>query len=125
MKLAFVFLSGVPLNKSLYTISYLLVTSAAAGITFCLLYVLVSFETTSLSCWDEQLLVAYDLAHTEQLSLLKVTLLLYDLGRYVWLEALDVRFRVDGEAFSWYLYSHNIKCSCHFDSRILLEGSSQ
>ncbi|XP_070043330.1 uncharacterized protein LOC107786738 isoform X1 [Nicotiana tabacum] len=32
---------GVPLNKSLYTISYLLVTSAAAGITFCLLYMLV------------------------------------------------------------------------------------
>ncbi|XP_060176211.1 uncharacterized protein LOC132606649 isoform X1 [Lycium barbarum] len=32
---------GVPLNKSLYTISYMLVTSAAAGITFCLLYLLV------------------------------------------------------------------------------------
>ncbi|XP_027184852.1 heparan-alpha-glucosaminide N-acetyltransferase-like [Coffea eugenioides] len=34
-------LIGIPLNKSLYTISYLLVTSATAGITFCLLYVLV------------------------------------------------------------------------------------
>ncbi|MCD7459371.1 hypothetical protein HAX54_040730 [Datura stramonium] len=32
---------GMPLNKSLYTISYMLVTSAAAGITFCLLYLLV------------------------------------------------------------------------------------
>ncbi|KAJ8570983.1 hypothetical protein K7X08_037955 [Anisodus acutangulus] len=32
---------GVPLNKSLYTISYMLVTSAASGITFCLLYLLV------------------------------------------------------------------------------------
>ncbi|XP_075074315.1 uncharacterized protein LOC107789973 isoform X4 [Nicotiana tabacum] len=37
----FLAVTGVPLNKSLYTISYLLVTSAAAGITFCLLYVLV------------------------------------------------------------------------------------
>ncbi|KAK3010692.1 hypothetical protein RJ639_011200 [Escallonia herrerae] len=32
---------GIPLNKSLYTISYLLVTLASAGITFCTLYVLV------------------------------------------------------------------------------------
>lgn len=32
---------GMPLNKSLYTISYMLVTSAAGGITFCLLYLLV------------------------------------------------------------------------------------
>ncbi|KAH0721610.1 hypothetical protein KY284_006640 [Solanum tuberosum] len=32
---------GMPLNKSLYTISYMLVTSGAAGITFCLLYLLV------------------------------------------------------------------------------------
>lgn len=32
---------GMPLNKSLYTVSYMLVTSAAAGITFCLLYLLV------------------------------------------------------------------------------------
>ncbi|CAA2991589.1 heparan-alpha-glucosaminide N-acetyltransferase-like isoform X1 [Olea europaea subsp. europaea] len=36
--LAFV---GIPINKSLYTISYLLVTSACAGITFCALYTLV------------------------------------------------------------------------------------
>ncbi|KAI3824835.1 hypothetical protein L1987_06306 [Smallanthus sonchifolius] len=34
-------LLGIPLNKSLYTISYMLVTSAAAGITFCILYLLV------------------------------------------------------------------------------------
>ncbi|EYU37964.1 hypothetical protein ABFS82_02G007100 [Erythranthe guttata] len=32
---------GIPLNKSLYTISYLLVTTASAGITFCTLYILV------------------------------------------------------------------------------------
>ncbi|KAL0334569.1 UNVERIFIED_CONTAM: Heparan-alpha-glucosaminide N-acetyltransferase [Sesamum radiatum] len=32
---------GIPLNKSLYTISYLMVTSASAGITFCVLYTLV------------------------------------------------------------------------------------
>ncbi|KAG5582017.1 hypothetical protein H5410_052644 [Solanum commersonii] len=32
---------GMPFNKSMYTISYMLVTSAAAGITFCLLYLLV------------------------------------------------------------------------------------
>ncbi|KAL3326387.1 hypothetical protein AABB24_037192 [Solanum stoloniferum] len=32
---------GMPLNKSLYTISYMLSTSAAAGITLCLLYLLV------------------------------------------------------------------------------------
>ncbi|XP_010266019.1 PREDICTED: heparan-alpha-glucosaminide N-acetyltransferase-like isoform X2 [Nelumbo nucifera] len=31
---------GIPLNKPLYTISYLLVTSASAGITFCVLYLL-------------------------------------------------------------------------------------
>lgn len=34
-------LIGIPLNKALYTISYLLVTSAASGITFCALYLLV------------------------------------------------------------------------------------
>ncbi|KAF8405435.1 hypothetical protein HHK36_010341 [Tetracentron sinense] len=32
---------GIPLNKSLYTISYMLLTSASAGITFCALYLLV------------------------------------------------------------------------------------
>ncbi|KAK9064475.1 hypothetical protein SSX86_015857 [Deinandra increscens subsp. villosa] len=36
-------LIGIPLNKSLYTISYMLVTSAASGITFCALYLLVDF----------------------------------------------------------------------------------
>ena len=38
-----VFFSGVPVNKSLYTISYMLITSASAGMTFCALYLLVSF----------------------------------------------------------------------------------
>ncbi|XP_015893157.2 uncharacterized protein LOC107427291 isoform X2 [Ziziphus jujuba] len=38
--LAFV---GIPVNKSLYTISYMLITSASAGITFCALYLLVDF----------------------------------------------------------------------------------
>lgn len=32
---------GIPINKSLYTISYMLITTAAAGITFCILYLLV------------------------------------------------------------------------------------
>ncbi|GFP89058.1 hepaRaN-alpha-glucosaminide n-acetyltransferase [Phtheirospermum japonicum] len=32
---------GIPLNKSLYTISYLMVTTSTAGITFCILYTLV------------------------------------------------------------------------------------
>lgn len=32
---------GIPLNKTLYTVSYLLVTSAASGLTFCILYILV------------------------------------------------------------------------------------
>ncbi|KAL2459966.1 Protein of unknown function (DUF1624) [Abeliophyllum distichum] len=32
---------GIPLNKSLYTISYLLVTSACSGLTFCILYALI------------------------------------------------------------------------------------
>ncbi|KAL5561213.1 hypothetical protein UlMin_030960 [Ulmus minor] len=32
---------GVPVNKSLYTISYMLITSASAGITFCAFYLLV------------------------------------------------------------------------------------
>lgn len=31
------------MNKSLYTISYMLITSTAAGLTFCALYLLVSF----------------------------------------------------------------------------------
>lgn len=34
-------LVGMPINKSLYTISYMMVTSAVSGITFCLLYALV------------------------------------------------------------------------------------
>nr|XP_043638648.1 heparan-alpha-glucosaminide N-acetyltransferase-like [Erigeron canadensis] len=34
-------LAGIPVNKSLYTISYMLVTSAASGITFCALYLVV------------------------------------------------------------------------------------
>ncbi|PSS21757.1 Heparan-alpha-glucosaminide N-acetyltransferase [Actinidia chinensis var. chinensis] len=37
----FLALIGIPLNKSLYTISYMLVTSASAGITFSALYILV------------------------------------------------------------------------------------
>ncbi|XP_050234521.1 uncharacterized protein LOC126682798 [Mercurialis annua] len=32
---------GIPVNKSLYTISYMLITSSLAGITFCALYLLV------------------------------------------------------------------------------------
>lgn len=32
---------GMPLNKPLYTVSYLLVTSGSSGITFCILYILV------------------------------------------------------------------------------------
>ncbi|XP_062023730.1 uncharacterized protein LOC133739926 [Rosa rugosa] len=32
---------GVPVNKSLYTISYMLITSASAGMTFCALYLLI------------------------------------------------------------------------------------
>ncbi|KAJ8767001.1 hypothetical protein K2173_012510 [Erythroxylum novogranatense] len=35
------FFVGIPVNKSLYTISYMLITSASAGITFCVLYLLV------------------------------------------------------------------------------------
>lgn len=37
----FLSLVGIPLNKCLYTISYMLVTSATAGITFSLLYIMV------------------------------------------------------------------------------------
>ncbi|KAL6963699.1 heparan-alpha-glucosaminide N-acetyltransferase [Sarracenia purpurea var. burkii] len=37
----FLALVGIPLNKALYTISYMLVTSASAGITFIALYILV------------------------------------------------------------------------------------
>ncbi|XP_041010183.1 heparan-alpha-glucosaminide N-acetyltransferase-like isoform X1 [Juglans microcarpa x Juglans regia] len=33
--------TGIPVNKSLYTVSYMLITSASAGITFCALYLLV------------------------------------------------------------------------------------
>jgi predicted acyltransferase len=41
---AFLF-PGIPLNKSLYTISYMLLSSAASGLTFMALYVLVSIVT--------------------------------------------------------------------------------
>ncbi|XP_051131683.1 uncharacterized protein LOC127251822 isoform X2 [Andrographis paniculata] len=37
----FLVLLGMPLNKSLYTVSYTMVTSASAGITLCLFYILV------------------------------------------------------------------------------------
>ncbi|XP_031130767.1 heparan-alpha-glucosaminide N-acetyltransferase-like [Ipomoea triloba] len=37
----FLALLGIPLNKSLYTISYMLVTTATAGITFSILYILI------------------------------------------------------------------------------------
>ncbi|XP_077220369.1 uncharacterized protein LOC143854355 isoform X3 [Tasmannia lanceolata] len=37
----FLTFTGIPLNKSLYTISYMLLTSASAGIIFCVLYLLV------------------------------------------------------------------------------------
>ncbi|MCH88769.1 heparaN-alpha-glucosaminide N-acetyltransferase-like, partial [Trifolium medium] len=37
----FLALIGIPLNKSLYTISYMLLSSAASGLTFMALYVLV------------------------------------------------------------------------------------
>ncbi|XP_031127259.1 heparan-alpha-glucosaminide N-acetyltransferase-like [Ipomoea triloba] len=37
----FLALIGIPLNKSLYSISYMMVTSATAGITLCALYLLV------------------------------------------------------------------------------------
>ncbi|KAK4258481.1 hypothetical protein QN277_004924 [Acacia crassicarpa] len=37
----FMALIGIPLNKSLYTVSYMLVTSAGSGFTFCALYLLV------------------------------------------------------------------------------------
>ncbi|KAH7692327.1 heparan-alpha-glucosaminide N-acetyltransferase protein [Dioscorea alata] len=33
--------AGIPLNKSLYTISYMLLTTASAGFTFCVLYLVV------------------------------------------------------------------------------------
>ena len=34
--------AGIPINKSLYTISYMLITTSTAGITFCVLYLMVS-----------------------------------------------------------------------------------
>ncbi|XP_061372420.1 uncharacterized protein LOC133314906 [Gastrolobium bilobum] len=40
----FLALVGIPLNKSLYTVSYTLLTSAASGLTFIALYVLVDFH---------------------------------------------------------------------------------
>ncbi|XP_043715028.1 heparan-alpha-glucosaminide N-acetyltransferase-like [Telopea speciosissima] len=46
---------GIPLNKPLYTISYMLLTSGTAGITFCALYLLVDVggfkRLTSLLEW--------------------------------------------------------------------------
>ncbi|XP_021644972.2 uncharacterized protein LOC110638663 isoform X2 [Hevea brasiliensis] len=42
MFLAFI---GIPVNKSLYTISYMLITSASAGIIFCALYFLVDVHS--------------------------------------------------------------------------------
>lgn len=37
----FLAIMGIPLNKSLYTVSYVLISSASAGFTFCALYLLV------------------------------------------------------------------------------------
>lgn len=37
----FLAIIGIPLNKSLYTVSYVLISSASAGFTFCALYLLV------------------------------------------------------------------------------------
>ncbi|XP_030949435.1 heparan-alpha-glucosaminide N-acetyltransferase-like isoform X2 [Quercus lobata] len=37
----FLAIIGIPINKSLYTVSYMLITSASAGITFCAFYLLV------------------------------------------------------------------------------------
>ncbi|KAI4376077.1 hypothetical protein MLD38_013871 [Melastoma candidum] len=37
----FLAIVGIPVNKSLYTVSYTLITSSAAGLTFCALYLLV------------------------------------------------------------------------------------
>lgn len=42
-----IFVSGIPINKSLYTVSYMLITSASAGITFCAFYLLVSSQSQS------------------------------------------------------------------------------
>ncbi|XAR59847.1 Heparan-alpha-glucosaminide N-acetyltransferase [Bertholletia excelsa] len=51
----FLALVGVPLNKSLYTVSYMLVTSASAGIAFSALYILVDIygfrQLTSVLEW--------------------------------------------------------------------------
>ncbi|KAJ4834532.1 hypothetical protein Tsubulata_013671 [Turnera subulata] len=38
---AFLALIGIPVNKSLYTLSYMLITSASSGLTYCALYLLV------------------------------------------------------------------------------------
>ncbi|XP_042494703.1 heparan-alpha-glucosaminide N-acetyltransferase-like isoform X2 [Macadamia integrifolia] len=37
---------GIPLNKPLYTISYMLLTSGTAGMTFCALYLLINWIVT-------------------------------------------------------------------------------
>ncbi|KAF8013440.1 hypothetical protein BT93_I1326 [Corymbia citriodora subsp. variegata] len=51
----FLALVGVPVNKALYTVSYMLITSSAAGVTFCALYLLVDVygyrQLTSLLEW--------------------------------------------------------------------------
>ncbi|XP_065866674.1 uncharacterized protein [Euphorbia lathyris] len=41
---SFLAIIEIPVNKSLYTISYMLITSAAAGITFCATYLLVDIH---------------------------------------------------------------------------------
>ncbi|XP_048128004.1 heparan-alpha-glucosaminide N-acetyltransferase-like [Rhodamnia argentea] len=51
----FLALVGVPVNKSLCTVSYMLITSSASGVTFCALYLLVDVygyrRSTSLLEW--------------------------------------------------------------------------
>ncbi|XP_030949434.1 heparan-alpha-glucosaminide N-acetyltransferase-like isoform X1 [Quercus lobata] len=39
----FLAIIGIPINKSLYTVSYMLITSASAGITFCAFYLLFGY----------------------------------------------------------------------------------
>ncbi|XP_020520664.1 uncharacterized protein LOC110006920 [Amborella trichopoda] len=49
---------GVPLNKSLYTTSYMLLTSATAGLLYCAIYLLVmilqDFSTTQATVYIEK-----------------------------------------------------------------------
>lgn len=81
------------MNKSLYTFSYTLITSASAGITYSALYLLVSSQKQACRFYFR------DMDSNENIGFT---------GRCVWLQMLDIWIGVDGKAFFDYFRPRNL-----------------